>query len=799
MNWLRCSSGITEVALSLCVMAFVLPATTVRATSSNRWDHRFKSPDQLPAPLIAGHFSAHKTALWKREVYLAGPVEFGGKSIAHLARRQAGEWTECAPDFSGHMLRLMPLKDRLAILGSSSRYADWSDPIPTNLFLVTWDGRSWSAPEFGPDGSLSNVCVTAHTTSANGRLALAINLGGWNGPVASVLIREPDGRWGRTADFGRGKSTRIEHLAVNDAGGLAAIAYVEHERGHGTMLLQSVSGRWREVPGAPEGGLHAVAINGEGDLFLGGELRGQPFTSHRGVWRFSEDQWQPFGEPFTSREVGHEAASWNYALQLLPRGDKLLVAGAIGNVGRQAVNGLALLGTNSIQAFGKGVSGGGIMYLTGKDFCHAIDTTSIRELHEEDGRMLVVGKFATAGTVSAPRLALWDGREWSSPFAEPPGAVQGFDRPINAFAVRDHQLIVAGLEPPNSTSGHVKAWSGEQWIDRPGSRGQPELMTATSNRLVVLAAIPMRDFVLSEFHASRWIDLPPPIPTGVVNDSAPFPKPRFPTSMTPRFQQPRALALVGTNLFLGGQDFLVWDGQDWKLPWGKDQPPLSAQHVLSSDSGRLPNCLGGENSMVLTLAPMADGRLLVGGSFDRLGSIVTRGAAIWDGLEWLPLEGTLTAELLTARSITSLVEGGTNIYAAGEFVAGDRKSQIGVAVWNDPGWKFLGAANDDFNPHTTGYLRAADAGTLLLAHDANLLYVAGSFSSFGAVAASGIASWNGNEWNPLGEGLRFDRLIRSDPIRVNALLIHDGYLWVGGAFSHAGGFPAGHISRWRLR
>lgn len=787
-----------ELALSLCALVFILPATTLLAANSNRWDHRFKIPGQLPSPLIADHFAAHKTALWKREIYLAGSVVFGGKSIAHLARKQAGEWTECAPDFPGHVLRLMPLKDRLAILGSSTRYADWSDPIPTNLFVVTWDGRSWTAPEFGPDGSLSNVCVTAHATSANGRLALGINPGGWNGPVASVLIREPDGRWWRTADFGRGKTTRIEQLAVNDAGGLAAIAYVEHERGHGEMLLQLKNGRWQELPGAPEGGLHAVAIADGGDLFLGGELRGQPFASHRGVWRLSGSGWHPFGESFHSREVERDTPSWSYALQLLVRGDKLLVAGKFMKAGEQTVNGLCLLGPDSVQAFDGGVSGGGIMYVTGKDYCLAIDSTTVQEVHEEDGQVLAFGRFSHAGTVSAPKLALWDGREWSSPFAEPPEALQGFDRPVNAFAVFEQQLIVAGLEPPGSTSGRVKAWNGEHWIDRPGIHGQPELLAASSNRLVVLAAAPMRDFVLSEFQAGRWIDLPPPIPTGVVNDSVPIPRPRFPTSTTAKFHQPRALAIVGTNLLLGGQNLLVWNGHDWRLPWGKDQPPLSAHLLLSSDSGRLPTCMGGDNSMVLSLAPMADGRLLVGGTFDRLGSVMTRGAAIWDGLAWLPLEGTLTAELMTARSITSLVEGGTNIYAAGQFMVGDRKPRIGVAIWNDPGWKFLGAAGKDFSPHSTGYLRAADEGSLTLAHYGDHLYVAGSFSTFGSVAAAGIASWNGSQWSPLGDGLRFDRLTRSDPIRVNALLIHDGYLWVGGAFSHAGGFPSGHISRWRL-
>lgn len=799
MSWMRFSTEVTKVSLVLGVLAFLLPAAAAQETNSNRWDYRFKNPGQLPTPLITDHFGSYKTALWKREVYLAGPATFGNKAIAHLARRQAEAWTECAPAFPGHVLRLMPTKDRLAVLGSLSRYSDWSDPIPTNQFVVTWDGRDWSSPEFGPYGILSNACVTAHTTSANGRLAMGLSLGGWNGPVATVLLREPDGRWWTTAECRLGKTTHIKHLALNDAGSLAVIAYVEHERGHGDRLLQSTNGRWQEMPGAPEGGLHAVAFNDEGDLFLGGALRGQLFPSHRGVWRLSDSRWQPFGEPFSSREVERDAPSWSYATQLLPRGDQVLVAGTFMKAGQQTVNGLALIGTNSVHSFDKGMSGGGIMYATGKDYCHAIDSTTIHEVHEEDGHILAFGRFSHAGTVSAPKLALWDGHQWSSPFAETPSAVQGFSRPVNALAVLGQQVTMVGLDQSNLTAGYVKAWTGAQWIDRLKTEGRPELMTANANRLVVLAGNSMRGFIIAELFSDSWKDLPQPIPTGVVNDSAPFPNPMSPGSTMARLYQPRAIAIIGTNLFVGGQNLLVWDGSEWRVPWGKDHPPMSAQNFLRYEIGRLPNCVGDENSMVLALAPTADGRLLVGGTFDRLGSVMTRGAAIWDGSEWIAREGTLSVDRMTAKSITSLVEGGTNIYAAGEFIAGDRKSRIGVAVWSEAGWKFLGAAGADSQPYAPGYLRSADVGAMTLAHDGDLLYVAGSFSTIGDVSAAGIAAWNGNEWKPLGAGLRIDRLIGSDPVRVNALLIHDGYLWVGGTFSHAGGFPAGNISRWRLR
>src|SRR5205807_1696397 len=68
----------------------------------------------------------------------------------------------------------------------------------------------------------------------------------------------------------------------------------------------------------------------------------------------------------------------------------------------------------------------------------------------------------------------------------------------------------------------------------------------------------------------------------------------------------------------------------------------------------------------------------------------------------------------------------------------------------------------------------------------NDLYVGGAFTTAGGQPATNIAKWDGNNWTPLGSGLNGD---------VYALaVVKDVY--AGGYFTTAGGTAANNIARW---
>jgi len=70
----------------------------------------------------------------------------------------------------------------------------------------------------------------------------------------------------------------------------------------------------------------------------------------------------------------------------------------------------------------------------------------------------------------------------------------------------------------------------------------------------------------------------------------------------------------------------------------------------------------------------------------------------------------------------------------------------------------------------------------------NNLYVGGSFSTAGSVAADNIALWNGSAWFALGSGVNG---------QVSALAVDAaGNVYAGGDFTTAGGVPANHIAMW---
>ena len=72
------------------------------------------------------------------------------------------------------------------------------------------------------------------------------------------------------------------------------------------------------------------------------------------------------------------------------------------------------------------------------------------------------------------------------------------------------------------------------------------------------------------------------------------------------------------------------------------------------------------------------------------------------------------------------------------------------------------------------------------------LYVAGEFLAAGDRAVNRIAAWDGAAWTPLVGAGGIDGANGS----VHALLVYAGSLYVGGAFSEAGGIAAAHLARW---
>jgi hypothetical protein len=161
-------------------------------------------------------------------------------------------------------------------------------------------------------------------------------------------------------------------------------------------------------------------------------------------------------------------------------------------------------------------------------------------------------------------------------------------------------------------------------------------------------------------------------------------------------------------------------------------------------------------------------KLIVSGWFSSVDGVVAHGLAAWDGTTWsslasaegyeVPALGVFDNELITTI-----------------YEAAPPYTRRFLAAWNGSSWRrFNGYA---FNP----------APATFSVYNGELV-VAGSFTlEWGAGWTHNIARWNGETWLPFGSGLDLQGL---------ALLVHEGHLYVGGAFTTAGGKVSEYIARW---
>src|SRR5690606_36414663 len=113
-----------------------------------------------------------------------------------------------------------------------------------------------------------------------------------------------------------------------------------------------------------------------------------------------------------------------------------------------------------------------------------------------------------------------------------------------------------------------------------------------------------------------------------------------------------------------------------------------------------------------------------------------------------------------------------------------------IAKWDGVDWSALGSGVTFDTQQISPRVNA-------LVISQSDLYVGGHFSNAGEVSASSIAKWNGNSWSALGEGVwgnRFD-----SPIVHNLAISGTGEMVVGGRFMWAGEKASANVAKANLR
>jgi hypothetical protein len=350
------------------------------------------------------------------------------------------------------------------------------------------------------------------------------------------------------------------------------------------------------------------------------------------------------------------------------------------------------------------------------DLINGSDPGSCGALTVFDGKLVAGGRFLSAGGVSANRIAAYDGSAWSA-------IGGGMDARVTALAVYDNALIAGGefTSAEGNPAVGIARWSGSAWsgigsiaTDNPSPQtpGVYELAVINSRLYVggafqLVADGAVRANHIASWDGAAWSALGSGVSGYVFNTV------RMIDQLDPLDQRLCAGGqfLYSGSAFLNG--FGIWDGSAWS-----------------------PATRG--NSGAITTSILFNDELVVAGAFQSIGGQTIQNIAAWNGATWRPMVGERYAEAY------AFTQWNGQLVAAGAFEDDDGAVQDAVARWDGSEWRILG---DPF------FRTGSFSSLLAIASFQGELIVGGRFTDVGSVAVNNVARWNGANWQPLASGL----------------------------------------------
>ncbi|MFN8472230.1 MAG: hypothetical protein U0822_08580 [Anaerolineae bacterium] len=486
---------------------------------------------------------------------------------------------------------------------------------------------------------------------------------------------------------------------------------------------------WASIFGLPgvNQNVYAMASDGNGAIYAGGAFPVAGSITVNYVARWDGSMWSPMGSGLNGTIL---------AMAIDGHGN-VYVGGSFSSPGAN----IAMWNGSSWTSLGSGLTGLGA----------SVNALAV----DGQGNVYVGGTFTTAGGVPANRIAKWDGTTWSA-------MGSGMNNVVNALAVDGTGNVYAG--GAFTTAGGVTVNSIARWDGTAWSALTMGAKVGVDNSVYALAfdgsgnLYAGGDFSnagtvaanrVAKWNGTAWVALGTAAANGATGTV-------------------RAIVVDSGNVYMGGlfstiggsisaSHIAVWNGTNWS--------------ALGSGTAAIP---GISSADIYALALNGRGKLFAAGSFGSAGGLVANRIAQWDGTAWTTL-GQGADGIVSAL----LYDHSRGLYAAGSFTHAGGLPVNYVARWDGAQWSMLGtlAANGTGGPD---YALALDTS--------GNLYVGGSFTGAGGVAANNVAKWDGATWSALGAGVNGS---------VNALAVDaSGNVYVGGTFTSAGGAAADGIAMW---
>ena len=637
--------------------------------------------------------------------------------------------------------------------------------LPANG-VAKWDGTAWSVLGTGMTDGTYAKSVFALAVAPNGDVLAGGDFTRAGGSDANRVARWNGSGWSSLGTgAANGTNAQINALAVAANGDVYVGGFFSQA---GNVLAYAVA-RWNGVAwgslgvsaanGFSTGVVYTLAVAGTGEVYAGGTFSYAGGVAANRVARWDGMAWSALGVGGANGIVGGDvralAVSGNG--QVVAGGD-FSQAGGAAAVGVARWNGTAWTSLGSGP--GNGVSGGAIYAL-------AVGAT---------GDVYVGGSFSQAGASAASRVARWNGTAWNTLGTGVSDGGNGGS--VFALALNlGGEVYVGGyfVQAGGSAASNIAKWNGGSWrtlggglVGGNGVNSEVFAVAVAGNgdvyvggRFRQVGGVAANR--VAKWNGTTWSSLGSGATRGL-NAAVVY-----------------ALAVSSTgDVYMGG-DFAEADGiiTNKVAKWSG-----GAWSALGAGSNA--GVSGGD---VLALAVAGNGELYVGGNFTQAGGVAANGVARWDGTAWNAL-GAGAANGVSGGSVYSILPVSSSlVYVGGEFSQAGGVPASSIARWDGTAWGLLGSSTAN-GVRSNGQQAAVLA---LAASSTGVLYVGGTFNQAGGSTANRIARWDGAAWSALGTG-------SANGIgqgTVTALAVAgSGSVYVGGAFTQAGGIPASQIAEW---
>lgn len=400
-----------------------------------------------------------------------------------------------------------------------------------------------------------------------------------------------------------------------------------------------------------------------------------------------------------------------------------------------------------------------------------------------NGDLIVGGSFLYAGNVPARSIARWNGAQWSPLGSGVQGVVEAVVQMPNGDLIVGGTFATAGGLP----LANIARWNGTSWSGVGGG------VDGTVQALVVL---PTGDVVaggvfanaggqpiqsIARFDGTSWSALGGGVVGGVEALT------RMPNG---------DLVFGGVGLAAAGAPpvglpgLLRWNGSTWStigsaggfchglatapngdlLAVGSLTAPGMNGTVLRWDGSAWSLLVPSPSVQPAAVAALANGDIVVAGSFLAFAGVAANNIARFDGTSW---SGLGSGRRWQVETLLPTANGG--LLAGGGSGFGAFANSESLGLWNGSAWSEVGG---DRAPEVIALGKQANGDVV----------IGGGFDRIGGVVAANVARWNGLGWSPIGNGVDG---------RVTAIgTAGNGDLLVGGAFGVVGASVTDFVRRY---